>query len=379
MSEITLNDLETPCLLLDRELLEVNAARMLAVAVHHEIRLRPHVKTSKCAEIADIMTGGLRSRITVSTLEEATTFARAGFTDMLYAVGVSVGKFPRIAELINGVGADLTLITDSVDVAKAAVAFTDANDVTFRFLIEFDCGEHRGGLDVDDPDAVEIARILADGERTELRGVMTHAGHSYATNDLAEIQKISATEVAVAVKAAETIRRQGIDIDVVSIGSTPTVIFGKDFNGVTELRAGIYAFYDLSQWSRKVCRREDIALSVLATVIGHNKPGKAIVVDAGALALSKDLGANTFMPGTAYGPVCNPETLNQYEDLVVEIVHQEHGTIPIPDDYWFERLPVGAKVRILPNHACLTAAAHTSYTLIQEGYIMGQWERSNGW
>jgi D-serine deaminase-like pyridoxal phosphate-dependent protein len=156
-------------------------------------------------------------------------------------------------------------------------------------------------------------------------------------------------------------------------------LFAERLDGVTEIRAGIYLFWDLAQLSRGVCAEENIAVSVLATVIGHQHRGPSIVLDAGALALSKDVGANRFMPDAGYGWVCDVETLERLGPLTVATVHQEHGTVPAPDENWFERLPIGSLVRILPNHACLTCAAYPAYDVLRGGQLVGEWARTGGW
>ncbi len=190
---------------------------------------------------------------------------------------------------------------------------------------------------------------------------------------------IGAPERDAAVIAAAAIRAQGLDIDIVSIGSTPTVLRADHLEGVTEVRAGIYMFWDLAQLSRSMCATGDIAVSVLATVIGHNRQGKSLVLDAGALALSKDVGAGKFLKDAGYGYVCDAQSLERLGSLSVDGVHQEHGTVHVHDTAWFDRLPVGSQVRILPNHACLTCAAYDAYDVIRDGAIVDRWSRINGW
>ena len=337
------------------------------------------MKTSKSVDVARIATGGRLSTVTVSTLKEAGYFAENGFTDILYAVGVAPNKFPHVKRIVDDTGADLLLITDSPAVARAAAAFADAQDCPLKFLIEVDSGEHRGGTTADGDVLLEIAHALSASPRVSIKGVMTHAGHSYAFDEPAGIREVAETERSTAVAAANRLTHAGIPCEIVSVGSTPTFLFGESFEGVTEVRSGVYLFHDLSQFSRHVCGQDDIALSVLATVIGHNRQGGYLVLDAGALALSKDVGANTHLPDARYGYVCDPVTLRRYGDLSVDIVHQEHGSVPVSDDTWFDRLPVGSLVRILPNHACMTAAAYPDYLVVDDGAIADEWPRINGW
>jgi len=371
--------IETPQLVLDKNRLEKNVKRFMALADEHDVLLRPHLKTSKSVDVADIATGGQKSSVTVSTLKEADYFAAHGYVDILVAAGITPNKFDYAQSIIDEYDPDLCLITDDVSVAKSAVEFAEQKNCTLSFLIELDCGEHRGGVVLEDDDLVTIAKIFTDSNNINFKGVMTHAGHSYGTNDRTEVVKIAAIENKAVVDAAALLSGYGIDCDITSVGSTPTFLFGENFDGVSEVRAGIYMFFDLSQFSRNVCALNEIAVSVLATVIGHNKSTGTLVLDAGMLALSKDIGAHRFLPDAGYGYLCDAMTMKRLGSLCVNGVHQEHGSVNIIDDMWFDQMPVGSLVRILPNHACPTAAAYDQYLVVENNKISGTWPRINGW
>jgi len=373
------NALETPQLILDKNRLEDNTKRFLDLADHHDVLLRSHLKTSKSVDVADIATAGRKSGITVSTLKEADYFAAHGYTDILVAAGITPNKFDYAKSIIDEYDPDLCLVTDDVTVAKSAVEFAETKNCLLSFLIELDCGEHRGGVVLDNPDLVTIAKIFIDSQHINFKGVMTHAGHSYGTDDRAEVIKLAALENKTVTDAAAILSGHGIDCEITSVGSTPTFLFGENFDGVSEVRVGIYMFFDLSQYSRNVCSLDEIALSVLATVIGHNKSTGTLILDAGMLALSKDIGAHRFLPDAGYGYLCDAMTMERLGPLSVNIVHQEHGSVTIQDDMWFNKLPVGSMVRILPNHACPTAAAYDQYLVIDNDKIIGSWPRINGW
>ena len=213
----------------------------------------------------------------------------------------------------------------------------------------------------------------------QLAGVMTHAGHSYALNDVDKIADLAEVERAAAADSADALRAAGHDCPIVSVGSTPTVLYARHLEGVTEARAGVYLFWDLAQYSRKICSLDDIAVTVLATVIGHNRAGGSLVLDSGALALSKDDSSNSFAPDTRYGYVCDADTLEHLEGLSVDRVYQEHGMVPVPNDSWFDRLPVGTQVRVMPVHTCMTCAAYDAYDVVRDGDIVDTWPRVNGW
>lgn len=375
----SLRQLETPTLLLDLDRLERNCARMRARAQALGVALRPHLKTAKSLDAARVAAGAPVKGITVSTLKEAEYFARGGHQDILYAAGIVPGKFAHAARIMRETGCDLICVTDAAEVIAAAQAFAAGEGITLSFLIEIDCGEHRSGVPPRDPAVVALARAIHAAPALRLRGVMTHAGHSYGTDQLDEVRRIAIDERAAAVAAAGAIRAAGLPCPIVSVGSTPTLLHADHLDGVTEARAGIYMLWDLAQHSRHICGEDDIAASVLASVIGHNVAGGAIILDAGALALSKDISAGKFLPAAGYGYVCDAASGRHLGDLAVAVVHQEHGSVPVSDPAWFERLPVGSLVRVLPNHACITCAAYEGFDLIRAGEVVGRWARVNGW
>ena len=248
-------------------------------------------------------------------------------------------------------------------------------------FIEIDCDGHRGGLTATDPKLIAVAAALAEAG-VKLAGILTHAGKSYSLCTPDALVAAAENERAVAVAAAETLRAAGHECPVVSVGSTPTAHFAEDLTGVTEMRAGVYMFFDLVMHGVGVCTTDDIAISVLATVIG-TKPEKGwILVDAGWMALSRDRGTAAQRVDQGYGLVCDLSG-KLYPDLIVAQASQEHGILAIrsgsaatlPD------LPIGTKVRILPNHACATASQHELYNVVSAGSdtIEAQWPRMRGW
>ena len=370
----------TPRLLLDRRRLESNAATLRARCGELGVGFRPHLKTAKCVEVARVAHGGTVGPVTVSTLREAEFLFAGGFGDFLLATAITPDRLPRVAALTAS-GARLAVVADDPEmIRQLAQAAVQALDV----LLEIDCGEHRSGTDPDGVALLEAAEEVSRHAMLRLRGVLTHAGHSYATNDPQRLEDIAESERRAAVHGAGRLRSNGHDCEVVSVGSTPTLLFARHLEGVTEVRAGISLFWDLAQLSRGMCVWEDLALAVEASVIGHQAscPGAAgaLVLDAGALALSKDLGANAFMPEAKYGILADAVT-GERLPLSIAVVHQEHGTVPVPDRSWFERLPLGARVRVMPNHACLTAAGgYGGYDLHEgNGLPVEQWPRCDGW
>ena len=372
---MNISSLSTPCLLLEKKTLDANVRRMLARADETGIAIRPHLKTAKSAAIAELATASKRFGITVSTLLEAEYFAKHGFDDITYAVGIVPSKLDRAAKLMND-GVDLKIIADNEDVVTAIAR----HGAAFKVLLEIDCGDNRAGIPAESQMLESVASsLLSEATEARLIGVLTHAGHSYGVEDRAAIARIGEEERAAVVDAAGRLTAAGHQISVVSAGSTPTALFMENTDGLTELRAGVYVFFDLDQQSRGVCETDEIALSVLASVIGHNRSAGKLLLDCGGLALSKDLGANAFRPEVGYGVVCDFKTGKPYAGAYVSSVSQEHGHVKVDDEALYEHLPVGSLVRVLPNHACMTAAAYDRYFVVDSGNVIAEWDRVNGW
>jgi D-serine deaminase-like pyridoxal phosphate-dependent protein len=379
LAPATLFDLPTPALLLDRRRLEQNAERMRRKVEALGVALRPHVKTCKSIDVLRILAPG-GGGITVSTLAEARYFFDHGVTDILYAVGLAPVKLPQVAGLIRQ-GCALKVIVDTVEAARAVSDFAAAEGVGIEALIELDTDGHRAGVTPEDPLLIEIAVALESGGKARLGGVMTHAGASYGCRTPADFERIAEQERAGAVRAAERLRAAGFACPTVSVGSTPTITYARHLEGVTEARVGVYAFGDLVQSELGTCTTDDIAISVLASVISHKPALGRIIVDAGFLALSRDRGTADLPVDWGYGAVCDAETGELLPDLIVSATNQEHGIITSRSGSLdFARHPIGSRLRVLPNHACATAAAYDRYQLVADGgAIEGEWPRVTGW
>ena len=378
----TLENLETPCLVLDSRRLEQNITRMRDKMQAHGVTLRPHVKTAKNIEVTRLALGDdiEQGKITVSTLKEAEFFFSLGIRDILYAVGITPNKLDHALQLRRA-GADLTLILDNVETARIVSQKGAAERELFPVLLEIDSDGHRSGIQPDHPHLLEIARIVDQGNGALLRGVMTHAGSSYACRSVEAIQAVAGQERAAVVHCAERLAAAGLPCPIVSVGSTPTATFAESFAGVTEVRAGVFVFFDLVMAGLEVCSIDDIAISVLATVLGHQSGRGWIITDAGFMALSRDRGTARQKIDQGYGKVCNIEG-NPIDNLNVLDTNQEHGMIGDRFGHSLDlsRFPVGTMLRILPNHACATAAQHSHYHVVRGGTaIDAVWERFNGW
>jgi D-serine deaminase-like pyridoxal phosphate-dependent protein len=346
------------------------------------VALRPHVKTAKNIEVTRLVLGGdmAGGKITVSTLKEADFFFSLGIRDILYAVGITPNKLDHALRLRRA-GADLTLILDNVDAARIVTQKGAATGERFPVLLEIDSDGHRSGIQPDHPGLLEIAQIVHDGEGTLLRGVMTHAGSSYAGDSPRALQAMAEQERVAVVHGTERLAAAGFPCPIVSVGSTPTATFAETLTGVTEVRAGVFVFFDLVMAGLGVCSIDDIAISVLTTVLGHQVEKGWIITDAGWMALSRDRGTARQKVDQGYGKVCDIGG-NPIENLNVLDTNQEHGIIADRSGHQLDlkKFPVGTTLRILPNHACATAAQHSGYHVVRKGKMVEAiWERFNGW
>ncbi len=361
---MTLDHLPTPCLILDRSLLARNLERMHAVIRKHGVGWRPHFKTSKCLEVLRLALDGFPPAATVSTLGEAAFLLNHGVEDLLYAVGITPEKLAMAARL-NQKGARLKVITDEPEMAALI-----RRNGTVEALVEVDAGEGRGGVPLTGDRLEKVATALGPA----CRGLLVQAGHSYRQASIAAIGEVAARQRAVALEAAERLRAIGADASILSAGSTPAILHASALSGITEVRAGVFMFGDLFQAAIGTHAPGEIALSVLASVIGRRE--ESILVDAGALALSKDRSTAATAHDAGYGIVCDLNGIPYPGPVRVESVSQEHGTLrgPLPP------LRLGDKVRILPNHACLSAAAHDRYHVVEGSLqVSDVWHRQHGW
>jgi D-serine deaminase-like pyridoxal phosphate-dependent protein len=365
------NHLQTPAFLVERNVVERNCERMLAKATASGVAFRPHVKTHKTIEVARMQHGGTRGWITVSTLAEAEFYAADGFRDITYAVPVVEGKLERAAALARKLER-FNILVDSEEALQTVERYARANDVTFDVFLKVDCGYQRAGIDPSSPDSVRLAVAMARSESVRLQGLLTHAGHSYDARGAGDIRMIAAEEASALTRFRALLAGEGADEIIRSIGSTPTASVVDRFSDCDEVRPGNYVFYDAFQSTIGSCALEDVAVSVLATVVGSYPDRKTLIVDAGALALSKDRGPEHVEPRFGFGLVCDAALAPLPMRIVA--LSQEHGKIVCDTPP-----PVGTRLRIVPNHSCLTAAMFDRYHVLAEGAVVDEWRPVRGW
>jgi D-serine deaminase-like pyridoxal phosphate-dependent protein len=372
---MNLETIETPALVLDVERMKRNADHIGKRVRDLGAQLRPHVKTHKCVEVARIQTVGHSGALTVSTLAEARAFARNGFRDITYAVPIEPGKFSAAVELAKTCER-LGLITDDLEIPSLLNKVAQDAAVVLDLFLKVDCGYHRCGVEPDSKAAIDIPRQISDASNLRFAGILTHAGHSYHYRDPKERLTIARQERDVMRQLAERLRVSGINVPSVSIGSTPTITIVDHLDGIDEVRPGNYIFFDAFQAAIGSCSINDCALTVLATVVHRDVTRRKLVIDAGAIALSKDRGAVEFEPKCGYGKVLDLQGKDL--EMRLESLSQEHGEI-VTENGNIEHLRVGTRVRVLPNHSCLSAAQHSHYNVLDQGEIVDCWEIHRGW
>jgi D-serine deaminase-like pyridoxal phosphate-dependent protein len=370
-----LETIATPALILDAERVRSNADRIGKRVRDLGARLRPHVKTHKSIDVARLQTEGHSGAITVSTLAEASAFMSGGFQDITYAVPIEPGKF-KAALTLAKTCQHLNLVTDDPEIPGLLNQAARNENVSINLFLKIDCGLHRCGVEPDSREALEIPGRISDSSNLRFAGILTHAGHSYHYSSPDERLKVARHERDVMRKLAAELREYGIDVPTVSIGSTPTITVVDHLDGVDEARPGNYIFFDGFQAAIGSCTLDDCALTVLAAVVHRDLKRGKIVIDAGAIALSKDRGGIEFESTCGYGRLLDLEGHDL--GLRIESLSQEHGEI-LAENVGISGLKVGSRVRVLANHSCLSAAQHSHYHVLERGQIVDRWEIQRGW
>jgi len=349
-------DLDTPCVLVDLDVLKANIEEMATLSMQAGKRFRPHVKTHKCIEIATMQHDAGADGITVAKASEAEVFAAAGFSDIFIA-NLIVGQ-PKLDHIVRlAETCRLTVGLDSVAVAEPIARAAEARGVVIQALIEVDTGHGRTGVRTVE-EAVRIATLLRTYGHVSLQGVYTHEGHAYRASreQLPELCRNVVRNLSAMREAAE--RAYGEPLLAVSVGSTPSTQAMSTIAEVTELRPGNYVFRDATQ-VRLGSPVERCALTVLTTVIARPSSTEA-VLDAGSKALSGD-GDCLCGHGFALG---HPEAR-------VDWCSEEHGHLHLGTSNW--RPALGQKIRIVPAHACTCVNMHSWLWIVRGDEVLARW------
>jgi D-serine deaminase-like pyridoxal phosphate-dependent protein len=338
-----LYDLDTPATLIDLDRLEKNIHEWPASAQHRGVKFRAHIKTHKIPEIARMQLAAGACGIVCAKVSEAEPFANAGIDDICIAYPV-VGevKWQRVAALAK-TGASVTVNCDSQDAARGLSKAAAKAGITINVHIDIDSGLHRGGIPCEDELAI---RQLADDIRSlpglELAGITTYRSTGFP--GAPSPADAGHAEGRLLVEVADRLRAKGIRVAEVAAGSTPTGKWVAEVPGITEVRAGNYVFNDLMQLDHGIASEDQLALSVLCTVVSKHAGGH-LTIDGGTKTFSGDAG------GVGTGRAA-PANIARAVDrkVFVERLNEEHGVARTEED-----VKLGEKVRFFPYHACTCA------------------------
>jgi D-serine deaminase-like pyridoxal phosphate-dependent protein len=342
--------LDTPAMLVDLAVAEANIAAMAGYARRAGVALRPHAKTHKSVAMARRQMAAGAAGLCVATVTEAEVLAAAGLTDLTLAYPV-VGerKLARLEQICPD--ADVTLVADSAAVADGYQRVARGAGRTLTVLVEVDTGMHRVGIS---PDRVaELAGTIARSPGLRFGGILTHAGQAHDAVDQPGIERVARAEAAIMGDVRAALERAGHEVAVVSAGSTLTARYLTAADGITEIRPGTYIYNDLRTLACWSCTADQIAVTMLATVVSAD--GSRVTVDAGNKTL-------TASQDAAYGS----GYLLGRPDARFTRVSEEHGVLAMPDR---PALAVGDRVRILPIHACVWSDLQAEVYGLTDGQI----------
>jgi D-serine deaminase-like pyridoxal phosphate-dependent protein len=348
---------DTPSMVVDEEILHTNIAEMASLAASLGVKLRPHIKTHKTPEIARLQIGAGAIGVTCAKIGEAEVMVDAGIDDVLLAYP-TVGeiKIRRLMSLMER--ARMIVALDSREAAEALSDALAAEDRILDVYVEVDTGQHRAGV-LAGEDAVGLALDLARMPALRLLGVMSHEGHANSQPP-ETIEQVALDAGQKLVDTAEQIRRKGVDISVVSVGSTPAAAYTPTVHGVTEMRPGTYVFKDTTAFRYGIYGPERCAARILATVVSHPAPDRC-VVDAGSKTLALDMSKGH--PGHGY--------IIGHPNAIIEKLSEEHGVVVLPPED--EQVAIGDKVEIIPNHICPSVNLMDELMVVRNGEVIDTW------
>ena len=357
----SLSSLPTPVVAIDHARLRDNIQTMQALAQSASVGLRPHTKTHKSTHIAKWQLEAGATGVCCAKLGEAEVLADAGITDIRLPYPVNPANQSRVLALLAR-GVTLSIIVDDLDVAREWSSRMVAAGQKLNVLVKVDVGTHRVGIDPDAPNAVSVLTGVAGLPGLNFRGVLSHAGHAYNVGSSEEIRQVALKEIEIHTTLVAAVRKAGVEVAEVSVGSTPSSRFIKEQPGVTEMRPGNYVFFDRTQYGLEAASLDRCAMSIISTVVSRPAADR-VVFDAGSKTLTNDA-ARAFGGVTGHGLVYTDlETSVPDTSITIERLSEEHAVARVTPAC---ALKPGHRVRIIPNHAC-TVTNLADQLLLVEG------------
>lgn len=341
-------DIETPFIAIDRDILHKNIQDMQAIANKAGSSIRPHAKTHKCHEIADLQIKAGATGITTSKPEEAIAFINAGIKSVKICYPlISTEKIKKLITTAKQQNAEIFFVIDSRAGFEALETSAKEENYAAKTYIEIDVGLHRCGVKPDTPFLQDLAHKIQASDSLEFMGITSHAGQSYSANNPESAKDIANQEQAIMSKTAQAIKNNNIPVNQVCIGATPTLWVQDNFEAITEIKPGNYVFNDLTQKNIGIVGWDRLALSIITTVVSTNDA--YMIIDAGSKTLTSDMGAHGTSNMKGHGIAFPLNTApNHNTGMTVAKLSEEHGFIR----HNGRPLPIGTRLRIYPNHAC---------------------------
>lgn len=351
-------DVDTPALLVDLDRLDANIRRYAEAAMQAGVRLRPHIKTHKTVQIAEKQLRAGAGGITAAKLSEAEVFVEAGVNDVFVAYPIigrekaqRAARLARRCHLIVGVESEQGIRQLSEAAAEVGA--------TIFVRVEIDSGLKRTGVAPDA--AAALCQKVQAAPGLQLDGIFTFRGVHFDGAQSEDARELGEQEGKLMAGLAERLRAAGIPIKEVSVGSTPTAVAAGSVPGITEVRPGTYVFFDRMTTQLGISDEQEIALSVLATVVSRPAPDRAII-DAGSKVFCGDVvPANAGLEG--YGVTMDGRG-------IVARMNEEHGIVHLSGGFAPE---IGEKIRFFPNHVCTTVNLSDEVVVVEGGVVKDVW------
>lgn len=352
-------ELDTPALLIDKDILYKNIKFMQEYADHYKVNLRPHTKTHKMPRLAKVQEEAGAVGITVAKVGEAEIMAKSGLKDIFIAneiVGkTKIERIKKLSETIN-----ISFGIDSVYQVKEIDEVFTGHHKKAQVLVEIEVGEKRSGI-IEEKDFRTLVEAVKKSDNVHLKGIFSHDGHTYKAESVEECKELYTASVDRTLHFAELAAEMGLKPEVVSIGSTPPFMFQFDIpKGVTEIRPGTYILMDASQ-SNVIGSYDKCAATILTTII--SKPtNERVITDVGAKGITAQTRNKGLTATKGLGKI------KEFEDVYIHDVFDEHAIIY--HEEFNKQVNIGDKVRIIPNHICPVCNLHEKAYLISEGKVL---------
>lgn len=371
----TIQDLETPCFLVDIDIVKRNCQRMIDRCKEMGVELRPHMKTHKTREGGELMTNGTKRKIVVSTIDEAIFYADNGFEDILWGSPVVKERISkRLVNLANRME-EFHVMVDSLQGLTGIIDTPLEDGNHWSVFLEVDCGNGRTGCLWNSETAVEIGKAASSAPNVKFQGLYTHCGNSYST-DIDVKTKVQQDTFDRLTALKNRLSEAGVECKSFGTGSTPSCSKPiKCMSGLTEMHPGNYIFNDYQQVTVDSCSFDDIACKVATTVISHKPENKTIAIDCGWTALGLDgPDMKNCVAPLGMAPI------EGHPELRMKKMTQEIGKLEAAEgEIDYSKYPLGSRLYLFPWHSCCTASCHPVYYIHSGDKIVGTWKTTRGW